>query len=179
MARPLSASFICLGASPLHAPKAFKTLAEGWPLSPSCSYRTVVVEYRSDLGISIHQPISESRGKAHTDWSDGLWLHPQELGDQQKKNQAVVTRGRGVRMSGRPTQWISTGPFDFNCAIYSENLTPGGVSMLRSELLAALGLILLTASARLPLRPCSHDTPAFPTEVEVNGLLQATIRGIL
>lgn len=101
----------------------------------------MVVEYHSDLGMSIHQPISVSRGEAHADWSDGLWLHPQELEDQQKKNQAVLIRGRGARMSGRPTQWLSTGPFDFNCAIYSENLMPGGVSMLRSELLAALGLI--------------------------------------
>lgn len=99
-----------------------------------------------------------------------------------KKNQAAVTRGRGARITGRPkhgyplpcTPWILIVP-----SLDLENLLPGGVSVLRPELLAALGRISLTASAHLSLLPYSHDTAVFPPEVGVNGLLHATINGIL
>lgn len=85
-------------------------------------------------------------------------------------------------MSSRQKQWISTTlfPFYFNCASDS-----GKVSCLvvvpfcLQSCLRAIGLILFTASAHLSLLSCSHDTPVFPPEVEVNGLFQATINGIL
>lgn len=196
---PLSASFLFLGASPVCVLQAFKGPAKGQSLSPSSSYRILVIEYHSGLGMSIHQPISVACREAHTDWSDLVYgstlrsweisvnlLKPRRLregsGHFPKEKSGCCYQRKRSEDDSRPKHgyplpcapWILIVP-----SLDLENLLPAGVSVSRPELLAALGLISLTASAHLSLLPCSHDTAVFPPEVGVNGLPHATINGIL
>lgn len=70
-------------------------------------------------------------------------------------------------------------PFDFNGAGDAGKISCLVLSPFRFQSrLQAHGLILFTASALLSLLSYSHDTPVFPPEVAVNGLLRATINGI-
>lgn len=148
--------------------------------------------------MSIHQPINVARREAHTDWSDlvyGSTLRSWEIsinlleprrprvgsGHFPKEKSGCCYQRKRSEDDRQAQAWISTPlpPLAFNCAVDLENLLPGGVSVSRPALLAALGLILLTASAHLSLLPCRQDTAVFPPEVGVNGLLHATINGIL
>lgn len=199
MSWPLSASFLFLGASPVCVLQAFKSPAKGQSLSPSSSYRILVVEYHSGLEMSIHQPISVACRGAHTDWSDlvyGSTLRSWEIsinlqaprrlrvgsGHFPKEKSGCCYQRKRSEDNRQPSMDIHS-PAPLGILIVPSldlgNFLPGGVSVLRPELLAALGLISLTASAHLSLRPCSHDTAVFPPEVGVNGLLHATINGIL
>lgn len=116
-------------------------------------------------------------------------LHPPEVGDASTfcapqgpgvGNGASLPRRVGLVFRGRAA-WMLGKDYtvDFNGAGESGRTAGLAVSPSHSQnCLQALGLMSFTASAHLCLLPCSHDTPVFPPEVAVNGLLRATINGI-
>lgn len=133
---PLSASFLFLGASPVCVLQAFKSPAKGQSLSPGSSYRILVVEYHSGLGMSIHQPITVARREAHTDWSELVYgstlrsweisinlLAPRRLrvgsGHFPKEKSGCCYQRKRGEDNRQAQAWISTPlhPLDFNCAL--------------------------------------------------------------
>lgn len=103
-----------------------------------------------------------------------------EWGISPKKSQASVKRKSSVDVGQTKTTISPTViPFDINDAGDSGKMSCLVVSPFHVQsCLQVLGLISFTASAHLSLLSCSHDTPVFPPEVAVNGLLRATINGI-
>ena len=103
-----------------------------------------------------------------------------EWGVSPKKSRAGVQRKSSVDV-GQTKTTISPAviPFDFSGAGDSGKISGLAVSPFHFQnCLQVLGLMSFTASAHLCLLPCGHDTPVFPPEVAVNGLLRATISGI-
>lgn len=183
-----------MGTGPIHVLKTFKSPAKG----QSLSLPIVATEYQrlSVILVWDMSSISQSVGPTHWLVRLGLWLYPPELGDgsttckpqglrvrngafPQEKSGWCYQRKRSVGVGQAKTTDIHAPVllwFELHWWL-GENLMPGGVSISPAELCAGPRPDFIYSISTL-LLSCSHDTPVFPPEVGVNGLLRATINGI-
>lgn len=143
--------------------------------------------------MSIHQPISVASRAERMDWSDLSNDSTHKLADVSSSWEPGLRVENGCfpqeksgcqhQRKGSIDVQIATAMFAFGFH-RADELRKICLGMCCCPLPAAgrktLDMILFTAQARglLSLFPCSHDTPLFPPEVGVNGLLCATINDI-